>query len=143
MTRIKDLPKKERKLALKRMEQQRGFSDENELLMSAFAWEQTKEGQKYWDSLDNTPAEEQFAYFFKTLGGVDVDSLQVNEPQVVKLDPIVESVVNQLRDRSEVGIKKYGTTLDDNNLSIKEWIEHAKQEAMDFVLYLEKLKTTL
>jgi hypothetical protein len=143
MTRIKDLPKKERKLALKRMEQQRGFSDENELLMSAFAWERTKEGQKYWDSLENTPAEEQFSYFFKTLGGVDVDSLQVNEPQVVKLDPIVESVVNQLRDRSEVGIKKYGTTLDDNNLSIKEWIEHAKQEAMDFVLYLEKLKTTL
>jgi hypothetical protein len=143
MTRINDLPKKERKLALKRMEQQRGFSDENELLMSAFAWEQTKEGQKYWDSLENTPAEEQFAYFFKALGGIDVDSLQVNEPEEVKPDPIVESVVNQLRDRSVVGIRKYGTTLNDNNISTLEWIEHAKQEAMDFILYLERLKKDL
>ena len=143
MTRINDLPKKERKLALKRMEQQRGFSDENELLMSAFSWEQTKEGQKYWDSLENTPMEEQFVHFFKALGGIDVDSLQVNEPEEVKPDPIVESVVNQLRDRSVVGIRKYGTTLNDNNISTLEWIEHAKQEAMDFILYLERLKKDL
>lgn len=142
MTRIKDLPKKERKLALKRMQQQRGYSNDNELLMSAFSWEETKEGQDYWDSLENTPIEEQFSHFFKKLG-VNVSEIKVNEPKTVKLDPIVESVVNQLRDRSEVGVRKYGTTLEDNNLSTAEWIEHAKQEAMDFVLYLEKLKTTL
>ena len=142
MTRIKDLPKKEKKLALKRMQQQRGYSDENELLMSAFSWEETKEGQEYWDSLENTPIEEQFSHFFKELG-VNVSEIKVNEPKTVKLDPIVESVVNQLRDRSEVGVRKYGTTLEDNNLSVLEWIEHAKQEAMDFVLYLEKLKITL
>lgn len=140
MTRINDLPKKERKLALKRMEQQRGFSDENELLMSAFTWEQTKEGQKYWDSLENTPMEEQFAHFFKALGGIDVDSLQVNEPEEVKPDPIVESVVNQLRDRSVVGIRKYGTTLDRNDLTFGEWIQHALEESMDLTLYLTKMK---
>lgn len=139
MTRIKDLPKKERKLALKRMQQQRGYSDENELLMSAFSWEQTKEGQEYWDSLDNTPIEEQFSHFFKKLG-VNVSEIKVNEPKTVKLDPIVESVVNQLRDRSEVGVNKYGTTLDRNDLTFGEWIQHALEESMDLTLYLTKMK---
>jgi hypothetical protein len=55
-------------------------------------------------------------------------------------DSIVESVIMQFKQRSEVGIQKYGVTLDRNDLSTLEWINHAQQEAMDFVLYLEKLK---
>ncbi len=58
-------------------------------------------------------------------------------------DSIVESVINQFKQRSEVGINKYGTTLDRNDLTTLEWIEHAKQEAMDFILYLERLKQEL
>ena len=58
-------------------------------------------------------------------------------------DSIVNSVIKQFVSRSNEGIKKYGTTLKDNNLTTLEWIEHAKQEAMDFILYLEKLKTVL
>lgn len=57
-----------------------------------------------------------------------------------KTDSIVESVINQFKERSKVGIEKYGTTLDRKDLTTLEWIEHAKQEAMDFILYLEKLK---
>ena len=60
-----------------------------------------------------------------------------------KTDSIVESVINQFKQRSEAGINKYGTTLDRKDLSTLEWIEHAKQEAMDFILYLEKLKQEL
>lgn len=55
-------------------------------------------------------------------------------------DSIVESVVEQFKQRSEVGIKKYNTTLDRDDLSTLEWLNHAQQEAMDFCLYLEKLK---
>jgi hypothetical protein len=58
-------------------------------------------------------------------------------------DTIVESVINQFRERSEVGIKKYGVTLDRTDFSMLDWISHAQQEAMGFVLYLEKLKQTL
>jgi hypothetical protein len=58
-------------------------------------------------------------------------------------DTIVESVINQFRERSEVGINKYGVTLDRTDLSSLDWINHAQQEAMDFVLYLEKLKQTI
>ena len=55
-------------------------------------------------------------------------------------DSIVESVIEQFKQRSEVGIKKYNTTLDRTDLTTLEWLQHAQEEAMDFVLYLERLK---
>ena len=55
-------------------------------------------------------------------------------------DKIVESVINKFKERSEAGIKKYGVTLERNDLSLQDWIKHAQEEAMDFILYLEKLK---
>ena len=56
-------------------------------------------------------------------------------------DTIVESVIEQFKQRSEVGINKYGVTLDRDDLSTGEWIEHAIEESMDFILYLRKIKT--
>ena len=55
-------------------------------------------------------------------------------------DSIVESVIEQFKQRSEVGKVKYGITLDRTDLTRLEWINHAQQEAMDMILYLEKLK---
>ena len=55
-------------------------------------------------------------------------------------DTIVEAVIEQFKKRSEVGIKKYGVTLDRDDLNFQDWIQHAQEEAMDFILYLEKLK---
>ena len=58
----------------------------------------------------------------------------------MKLDSIVTSVIKQFEDRSIKGKEKYGTDLDRNDLTLLEWIEHAKQEHMDAILYLEKIK---
>lgn len=58
-------------------------------------------------------------------------------------DFIVESVIDQFKDRSNVGIKKYGTTLDRNDLTMLEWLIHLQQELMDATLYIEKLKSKL
>ena len=55
-------------------------------------------------------------------------------------DSIVNSVVKKFLSRSELGIKKYGTTLDRDDLSTVDWITHAQEELMDGILYLEKLK---
>jgi hypothetical protein len=55
-------------------------------------------------------------------------------------DSVVQSVINKFKQRSEVGIKKYGTTMDRDDLTKQDWIEHAQEEAMDLILYLEKLK---
>jgi hypothetical protein len=56
------------------------------------------------------------------------------------MDSIVASIIKQFEDRSAAGKKKYGTDLDRQDLSLLEWVEHAKQEHMDAILYLEKLK---
>ena len=55
-------------------------------------------------------------------------------------DSVVQSVINKFKQRSEVGIKKYNTTLDRDDLTKQDWINHAQEEAMDLILYLEKLK---
>ena len=55
-------------------------------------------------------------------------------------DKIVLSVLESFKKRSEIGIKKYNTTLERTDLSTLEWLQHAQEEAMDFVLYLERLK---
>ena len=58
-------------------------------------------------------------------------------------DSIVASVIEKFRSRSEVGIAKYGTTLDRTDLGVLDWIQHAQEELMDGILYLEKLKKSL
>lgn len=56
-----------------------------------------------------------------------------------KNDAIVDSVISQFKKRSNVGIKKYGTTLHENNKD--DFFQHLKEELMDSILYLEKLQT--
>jgi hypothetical protein len=56
-------------------------------------------------------------------------------------DTIVELVIEQFKQRSEVGINKYGVTLDRTDLTPLDWMNHLQQELMDATLYIEKLKT--
>ena len=55
-------------------------------------------------------------------------------------DSVVYSIVKQFIQRSDFGFKKYGTNLDRTDLSVLDWIQHAQEEHMDAILYLEKLK---
>lgn len=55
-------------------------------------------------------------------------------------DKIVLRVLSRFAERSQVGINKYNTTLERTDLNTLEWLTHAQEEAMDFVLYLERLK---
>ena len=58
-------------------------------------------------------------------------------------DSIVDKVIKKYQERSKLGKKKYGTTLDRNDLTLLDWLNHAQEEAMDLSLYLEKLKQKL
>lgn len=73
-----------------------------------------------------------------TANGTEVMRIDANGNIV---DSVVESVVKKFKDRSRVGIEKYGTTLAGNDsLTTLQWIDEAQAEAMDFCLYLERLK---
>ena len=52
-------------------------------------------------------------------------------------DQIVEDVVDKYLERSQVGITKYGTTLETNNKD--NYLKHLQEELMDATLYLQKL----
>lgn len=64
-------------------------------------------------------------------------SEQASRPAV---DSVVQSVLDKFITRSTLGRAKYGTDLDRTDLSVQEWIQHAQEEHMDAILYLEKLK---
>jgi hypothetical protein len=55
------------------------------------------------------------------------------------VDSVVESIIEKFRERSAVGINKYGTTLDRNDLSFKQWVIEFQHEIMDGILYIEKI----
>ena len=63
-----------------------------------------------------------------------------NVHEFVVEDPTVLTVLRKFEERSQFGMKHYGTSMADNPLDTLAWVEHAQQEAMDFVLYLERLK---
>jgi len=52
-------------------------------------------------------------------------------------DQIVEQVINKYHMRSDVGIKKYSTTLESNNKD--NYLKHLQEELMDATLYIQKL----
>jgi hypothetical protein len=52
-------------------------------------------------------------------------------------DKIIQSVIEKINQRSVVGIKKYNTTLYENNTD--DFLIHLQQELMDGVNYIEKL----
>ena len=81
---------------------------------------------KHYDYVEVYPVFQRLSYKGK-------NRIDNNECQ----DPVVESVRQKLLDRSNVGIKKYNTTLDSNNTD--NYLKHAQEEAMDLSNYLEKL----
>jgi hypothetical protein len=58
-------------------------------------------------------------------------------------DPIVNSVVSSYKERAEFGFAKYGTTLERDDLTLMQWLQHLQEELMDATLYIEKLKSEL
>ena len=55
-------------------------------------------------------------------------------------DAITEAVIVQLRTRAEAGKKKYGTTMERDDLTLIQWLQHLQEELMDAAVYVEKLK---
>jgi len=75
-----------------------------------------------------------------------MDSIQTPEKMEISrkdTDSIVFSIIRKFKERADFGMKKYGKTLDRDDLTTLEWIQHAQEEHMDAILYLEKLKTQI
>jgi len=76
----------------------------------------------------------------RPFGGDYKDRVVIKEP---KQDRFVQQIKEKFEQRSQVGIKKYGTTLERDDLNTEDWLTHLGEELMDALLYLEVLKDKL
>jgi len=55
-----------------------------------------------------------------------------------KQDKVVEAVRYDLLRRSQIGIAKYGVSLERNDLTLRDWLQHAYEECLDQANYLKR-----
>ena len=79
---------------------------------------------------------EELTVFGQLLTQIEV----VPDDKPIHVDPILIKVYGKYQERSNAGIKKYGTTLENNSLPLMDWLNHLQEELMDATLYIEKLK---
>jgi len=79
---------------------------------------------------------EELSTFGEMLNEIEV----IPEEKPIHVDPILIKVYGKYQERSNAGIKKYGTTLENNSLPLIDWLNHLQEELMDATLYIEKLK---
>ncbi len=68
----------------------------------------------------------------------------MKKKSIVFRDPVVERVVEKFVDRSNVGYKKYGTTLHEERVTklkgLCKYINDVQEELMDAILYIQAAK---
>ena len=66
--------------------------------------------------------------------------MESNSETTTFTDSIVFDVIKDIAHRAEVGLKKYNTTMDREDLIASDWVQHAYEEALDMAIYLKRLK---
>lgn len=55
------------------------------------------------------------------------------------MSKIEDRVCEKIQVRAEIGLQKYGVTLERTDLTKKEWLVHIQEELMDACGYIERL----
>ena len=58
-------------------------------------------------------------------------------------DSHVKNVIQKYSERSQVGLLKYGTTLERTDLNNLQWLQHLQEELMDATLYIERIMSDI
>lgn len=51
---------------------------------------------------------------------------------------IEAEVIADISKRQQLGIVKYGTTVEQNPLELRQWLQHGYEEALDLAIYLKR-----
>ena len=78
--------------------------------------------------------EDQFPHWEAEQG----DSLQI--VRYWRGKSVEERIIDQIKERKAAGAFKYGTTMRRDDLSVGDWLQHAKEEMLDAAIYLQKLQ---
>jgi hypothetical protein len=64
-------------------------------------------------------------------------------PQPATSRDTEEQVCDDIKARQRLGVAKYGTTVADNPLSLRAWLQHAYEECLDQAVYLRRAITEI
>lgn len=92
-------------------------ADFEEALWCGFSWIQSEEGVSFWEN-------------------ISLGQSHKNIPETI--DEVVFDVRKDLLERSQIGINKYGTTLDRNDIDLKGWLQHLYEELLDASCYVKR-----
>ena len=59
-------------------------------------------------------------------------------PNLTPPTGIEARVCEDIAARQRLGVAKYGTTIQDNPLTLKQWLQHAYEECLDQAVYLRR-----
>jgi hypothetical protein len=141
---ISQLPEHVKIKALEYQKQNKGgfvWDKKTDNLAVAFEWGNTKEGHDYWQYWYDKEFIE-VTFNSNTFVGPSAGKTIIEEQiwKVTTTDTIVLSVMEDLNSRSIlVGVNKHKRTLDREDLSRKDWLQHAYEECLDQANYLKKL----
>jgi len=63
---------------------------------------------------------------------------KLNNAKKQKNSDTLNEVIKDMIAREQLGIKKYGTTIDRDDYSLKDWMQHHYEELLDAALYVKK-----
>lgn len=55
------------------------------------------------------------------------------------MSKIEDKVCEKIQERAKVGLGKYGTTMEREDLTFIEWMTHLQEELMDACVYVERM----
>ena len=68
-----------------------------------------------------------------------VKQIRDHKPDLIKATGTEALVCREIAKRQFLGLNKYGTSVEDNPLKLQEWANHARDEALDLAIYLQRI----
>lgn len=66
--------------------------------------------------------------------------MESNSETTTFTDSVVFEIIKEFGERAQKGYEKYGTDMDRTDLSVADWAQHLREELMDGLVYLTRLK---
>jgi len=66
--------------------------------------------------------------------------MESNNETTTFTDSVVFEIIKEFGERAQKGYEKYGTDMDRTDLSVADWAQHLREELMDGLVYLTRLK---